>query len=183
MERQVLSGPPNPAHEPVRTGILLAMQRNVDGAAGRLRWGYEAYGPAVMRAGYGPRTHAQLVLARKKLEQAFMRVGGNPDVLRQTILASLGSAVGQEVMSGLAGKGSPKSGGGTGNAIIDAAMAILNGIFSLLNQAKQNDPNDPVPDEYLPAEEEPEPDPELNGLGALRTRCFQNYVAPLRSQS
>ena len=177
MEFQVLSGPPNPDDQAIRTGLLLAMEQNFRQIASRLRWGYARYGPDVMKSGYGPKAHALLVNARKKLEQEFMRVGGNPDQLRQTIL-NYRAAV---APTGLAGKGTAKSGSsGTGNAIIDAALSLLSQLFSMLGQARTNDPNDPIPDEYLPGAE-PEAEGDVAGLGALRTQCYQAYVAPLRS--
>ncbi len=140
-------------NEQIRAGILLTLQQNLPLAI-LLHFGYLPYNRDGARAGYGRKAHSQIRVALVQLNRKFVDLGGSAADLKRTVWAGVGlSGIGQ--LSGRMASSGSSSGVPTLD-LINAVAGLFTAIINALNKAKPNDPNDPVPDEYLPDDEEEE---------------------------
>ncbi len=181
--QKVTRGVAKVAASPVRLGILAWMKLNVKKAAQRLRIAYATPEQAA-KMRYSPDAHAKVKSVLVKLQNTFVKVGGNAQALKNAILNGKGNK--DKAIAGFFGLGSPGPDdeflaaldgwpeydhynarplgslgelGVVGEASIAAATAVMSIILKLLNQTG--------PDMAAPSEDEYADEEGVEGLGKV----------------
>ena len=168
----------NPATLLIRNGVLLAMKLNFKGLSRKLRFAY-ATSSVAAKHGYSQdswkRIYAQLI----KLQNTFVKAGGEAEALKSAILKGKGNQNKAVPLSGLEYVDIELDGLGLLDPVtltaISAGMAALAPLIMALKGVSP-DPNSVEYAEQATEEQEEAPEEEYEELG--KVKLFRKKVAP-----